>query len=138
MSYFFTSESVSEGHPDKLADQISDSILDEFMAFDSTSKVACETLVTTGLVVVAGEVKSNAYVDVQEVARKVVNEIGYTKGEYRFDGNSCGVLSAIHEQSPDINQGVIEGEGLHKEQGAGDQGMKIGRASCRERVSSPV
>lgn len=128
MSYFFTSESVSEGHPDKVADQISDAILDEFMAFDSTSKVACETLVTTGLVVVAGEVKSTSYVDVQEVVRKVVNEIGYTKGEYRFDGNSCGVLSAIHEQSPDINQGVVEGAGLHKEQGAGDQGMMFGYA----------
>jgi len=128
MSYFFTSESVSEGHPDKVADQISDSILDEFLAFDKESKVACETLVTTGLVVVAGEVKSNAYVDVQEVARNVINEIGYTKGEYRFDGNSCGVLSAIHEQSPDINQGVVEGEGLHKEQGAGDQGMMFGYA----------
>lgn len=131
MSYYFTSESVSEGHPDKVSDQISDAILDEFMAFDSKSKVACETLVTTGLVVVAGEVKSTSYVDVQEVARKVVNEIGYTKGEYRFDGNSCGVLSAIHEQSPDINQGVVEGEGLHKEQGAGDQGMMFGYA-CKD------
>jgi S-adenosylmethionine synthetase len=128
MSYFFTSESVSEGHPDNVSDQISDAILDEFMAFDSSSKVACETLVTTGLVVVAGEVKSTAYVDVQEIVRKVVNEIGYTKSEYRFDGNSCAVISAIHEQSPDINQGVTEGSGLHKEQGAGDQGMMFGYA----------
>jgi len=131
MNYYFTSESVSEGHPDKVADQISDSILDEFLAFDPKSKVACETLVTTGLVLVAGEVKSNAYVDIQSVVRNVVNRIGYTKGEYRFDGNSCGVMSAIHEQSPDINQGVEEGKGLHTEQGAGDQGMMFGYA-CKD------
>ena len=128
MNYYFTSESVSEGHPDKVADQISDSILDEFLAFDPNSKVACETLVTTGLTVVAGEVKSETYVDVQDVVRKVINRIGYNKGEYRFDGNSCGILSAIHEQSADINQGVEEGKGLHKEQGAGDQGMMFGYA----------
>ncbi|MDD2634774.1 MAG: methionine adenosyltransferase [Bacteroidales bacterium] len=131
MSYFFTSESVSEGHPDKVSDQISDAILDEFMAFDIDSRVACETLVSTGLVVVAGEIKSTAYVDVQEVARKVINDIGYTKGEYRFDGNSCGVLSAIHEQSPDINRGVVENKELNKEQGAGDQGMMFGYA-CKD------
>ena len=127
MSYLFTSESVSEGHPDKVSDQISDALLDQFLAFDANSKVAIETLVTTGQVVVAGEVKSNAYVDVPEVARGVINKIGYTKAEYRFDGDSCGVLVAIHEQSSDINRGV---ERENKEdQGAGDQGMMFGYAS---------
>lgn len=127
MGYLFTSESVSEGHPDKVADQISDAVLDELLAFDPDSKVACETLVTTGQVVLAGEVKSKAYVDLQEVARQVINRIGYTKGEYMFEGNSCGVFSAIHEQSPDINRGV---ERLNPmEQGAGDQGMMFGYAT---------
>ena len=127
MPYYFTSESVSEGHPDKVADQISDALIDNFLAFDRDSKVACETLVTTGQIVLAGEVKSKTYVDVQKVAREVVNKIGYTKSEYMFDGNSCGVLSAIHEQSPDINQGV---ERKNKEdQGAGDQGMMFGYAT---------
>lgn len=106
MSYLFTSESVSEGHPDKVADQISDAILDEFIRQDSNSKVACETFVSTGLVVIGGEVNSTAYVDIQQIARRVINRIGYTKAEYMFDGNSCGILSAIHEQSPDINRGV--------------------------------
>ena len=124
MSYFFTSESVSEGHPDKVSDQISDALLDEFLAFDANSKVAVETLVTTGQVVLAGEVKSNTYVDVQETARRVINQIGYTKAEYRFDGDSCGVFSAIHEQSPDINRGVDKADKM--DQGAGDQGMMFG------------
>ena len=127
MSYLFTSESVSEGHPDKVSDQISDALIDNFLAFDPTSKVACETLVTTGQVVLAGEVKSGAYLDVQKIARDVINKIGYTKGEYMFDGNSCGVLSAIHEQSPDINQGVERAN--DEDQGAGDQGMMFGYAT---------
>ena len=127
MGYLFTSESVSEGHPDKVADQISDALLDEFLAFDPESKVACETLVTTGQVVLAGEVKTKSYVDVQEIARRVINKIGYTKGEYRFEGDSCGVLNAIHEQSPDINRGVEREDPMN--QGAGDQGMMFGYAS---------
>ncbi len=127
MSYLFTSESVSEGHPDKVADQISDALIDYFLAYDPTSKVACETLVTTGLVVLAGEVKSDAYLDVQEIAREVIRHIGYTKSEYMFEANSCGILSAIHEQSPDINQGVERKK--PEDQGAGDQGMMFGYAS---------
>ena len=127
MSYFFTSESVSEGHPDKVADQISDAIIDNFLAFDPESKVAVETLVTTGQVVLAGEVKSTTYLDVQQIARDVINKIGYTKGEYMFDGNSCGVFSAIHEQSEDINRGVDRA--TKEEQGAGDQGMMFGYAT---------
>ena len=127
MNYLFTSESVSEGHPDKVSDQISDALLEQFLAFDANSKVAIETLVTTGQVVVAGEVKSTAYVDVQEVTRSVINRIGYTKAEYRFDGDSCGVLTAIHEQSPDINRGVDKAD--KNDQGAGDQGMMFGYAS---------
>ncbi|MDR1116331.1 MAG: methionine adenosyltransferase, partial [Tannerella sp.] len=127
MSYLFTSESVSEGHPDKVADQISDALLDEFLAQDENSKVACETLVTTGQVVVAGEVKSKAYVDVQDVVRRVIGKIGYTKSDYQFEAKSCGLLSAIHEQSPDINRGV-EREDPY-DQGAGDQGMMFGYAT---------
>ena len=127
MGYLFTSESVSEGHPDKVADQISDALLDEFLAQDKNSKVACETLVTTGQVVIAGEVKSNAYIDLMDVARRVINRIGYTKSEYNFDGDSCGVFSAIHEQSADINRGVERSSDM--EQGAGDQGMMFGYAS---------
>lgn len=127
MSYLFTSESVSEGHPDKVADQISDALIDHFLAFDAESKVACETLVTTGQVVLAGEVKSKTYLDVQKIARETINKIGYTKSEYMFDGNSCGVFSAIHEQSPDINQGVERKK--KEDQGAGDQGMMFGYAT---------
>jgi S-adenosylmethionine synthetase len=127
MAYLFTSESVSEGHPDKVADQISDALLDNFLAFDPESKVACETLVTTGQVVLAGEVKSNTYLDVQHIAREVINKIGYTKGAYKFSGDSCGVISLIHEQSQDINQGVDREN--KEEQGAGDQGMMFGYAT---------
>lgn len=127
MAYLFTSESVSEGHPDKIADQISDTLLDNFLAFDPESKVACETLVTTGQVVLAGEVKSSTYLDVQRISREVINDIGYTKGEYKFSGDSCGVISLIHEQSQDINQGVDRDN--KEEQGAGDQGMMFGYAT---------
>jgi S-adenosylmethionine synthetase len=127
MAYLFTSESVSEGHPDKIADQISDAIIDNFMAFDPNSKVACETLVTTGQVILAGEVKSNTYLDVQQIAREVIKRIGYTKSEYKFEADSCGVLSAIHEQSSDINQGVERTN--PEDQGAGDQGMMFGYAT---------
>ena len=135
MAYLFTSESVSEGHPDKIADQISDALIDHFLAYDKNSKVACETLVTTGQVVLAGEVKSKAYLDVQTIAREVINDIGYTKGEYMFNGDSCGVISAIHEQSPDINQGVdritqnSDFETKANAQGAGDQGIMFGYAT---------
>lgn len=127
MPYLFTSESVSEGHPDKIADQISDALLDNFLAFDPDSKVACETLVTTGQVILAGEVKSRTYVDLQQITREVINQIGYTRGEYQFSGDSCGVISLIHEQSKEINQGVDRG--AKEEQGAGDQGMMFGYAT---------
>ncbi len=136
MAYLFTSESVSEGHPDKIADQISDALLDNFLAFDPESKVACETLVTTGQVILAGEVKSHTYVDLQQIARDVINKIGYTKGEYQFSGDSCGVISLIHEQSKEINQGVDRGN--KEEQGAGDQGMMFGYATSESENYMPM
>ena len=132
MSYLFSSESVSEGHPDKVADQISDAILDQFLAYDPYARVACESFVTTGQVVIMGEVHSDVYIDLQTIARNTIKRIGYTKAEYQFDGNSCGILTAIHEQSSDINQGVDRAD--EDEQGAGDQGMMFGYATNESQV----